>query len=29
MYCPIDGHRAKGMETHLTIAAAGSGSGGY
>ena len=29
MYCPIDGHRAKGMETHLTIAAAGSGTSGY
>jgi plastocyanin len=29
MYCPIDGHRAKGMETHLTIPAAGSGTGGY
>ena len=29
MYCPIDGHRAKGMETHLTIAAAGSDTGGY
>jgi uncharacterized cupredoxin-like copper-binding protein len=29
MYCPIDDHRAKGMETHLTIAAAGSGTGGY
>ncbi len=22
MYCPIDGHRARGMETHLTIGAA-------
>src|SRR3954452_13662324 len=24
MYCSTDGHRAKGMETHLSIAAAGS-----
>jgi plastocyanin len=31
MYCPVDGHRAKGMETHLTIGAAGTGggAGGY
>jgi plastocyanin len=25
MYCPIDGHRARGMETHFVIAAAGAG----
>ena len=29
MYCPVDGHRARGMETHLTIGAAGGGTGGY
>ncbi len=29
LYCPVDGHRAKGMETHLTISAANSECGGY
>jgi len=28
MYCPVDGHRAMGMETHFTIRAVASGSGG-
>jgi hypothetical protein len=28
MYCPVDGHRARGMETHITISAAGSSTGG-
>lgn len=27
VYCPVDGHRAKGMETHLTIGAASTGGG--
>ncbi|MGH3852018.1 MAG: hypothetical protein ACRDR6_00665 [Pseudonocardiaceae bacterium] len=27
MYCPVDGHRAMGMETHFTVGAAGTGSG--
>jgi hypothetical protein len=29
MYCPIADHRTRGMETHITIDAAGSGTGGY
>ena len=29
MYCPVDGHRARGMETHFTIGAEGGGTGGY
>jgi plastocyanin len=29
MYCPVAGHRAKGMETHLTLGAAGAGTRGY
>jgi plastocyanin len=28
MYCPVDGHRAMGMETHITIGTAGSSTGG-
>jgi hypothetical protein len=29
MYCPVDGHRARGMETHFTIGAEGGSTGGY
>ena len=29
MYCPVADHRTRGMETHITIGAAGSGTGGY
>ncbi|MGH3781541.1 MAG: plastocyanin/azurin family copper-binding protein [Pseudonocardiaceae bacterium] len=39
MYCPVDGHRAMGMDTHFTVGAAGetgssspepgNGGGGY
>lgn len=28
VYCPVDGHRAKGMETHITISTARSSTGG-
>jgi plastocyanin len=38
MYCPVDGHKAKGMDTHFTVGGAGestspsepgAGTGGY
>ena len=38
MYCPVDGHRTKGMDTHFTVGGAGestspsepgAGTGGY
>ena len=29
LYCPVADHRTRGMETHITIGAAGSGTGGY
>jgi hypothetical protein len=29
MYCPVDGHRARGMETHFTIGTEGGDTGGY
>lgn len=28
IYCPVDGHKSKGMDTHITVGAVGSGGTG-